>query len=250
MWLSAPNLLVAHGFSTRSGGVSEAPYAGLNLDDREDHPDRVRENRLRALGVLGFRPEHAARLQQVHGHDVVRARAGVQTADAQVTDDPDLLLVIGTADCFPVLLEDAVAGVVGAAHAGWRGTVARIAARTVEAMVALGARPENIRAAIGPGICAEHYPVGPEVALAFERAGLGVALVPSPRSLHREPGPPRHHLDLAAANAAVLAEAGVPAAHVWHSARCTFEPDFYSYRRDNGKTGRMWAAISAKMNES
>ena len=255
MWLSAPNLLVAHGFSTRAGGVSQGPYAGLNLDDREDAPDHVQENRLRALGTLGFRPEQAARLTQVHGCKVVRARpgpqvSGPQTADAQVTDDPELLLVIGTADCFALLLEDAVAGVVGAAHAGWRGTVGGIAARTVEAMTRLGARPENIRAAIGPGICAEHYPVGPEVAQAFVQAGLEGALVPPPRSLHREPGPPRTHLDLAAANQLVLEGAGVPRAHIWQSARCSFEPDFYSYRRDLGKTGRMWAAISVKMNES
>lgn len=244
LWLRAPHLRAAHGFSTRHGGVSQGVYAGLNLDDREDDPARVQENRRRAVQALGFSPEAVSRLNQVHGLEVVRARPGVQTADAQVSDDPSLLLVIGTADCLPVLLEDPQAGVVGAAHAGWRGALGRLAARTVAAMTELGARPERLRVAIGPGVCAAHYPVGPEVASAFREAGLGEALRPP------EPGEAREHLDLVAAVRQSLDEAGVPSDQLWDSGRCSFEADFYSFRRDGGKTGRMWAATSAKMNGS
>ena len=126
------------------------------------------------------------------------------------------------------------AGVVGAAHAGWRGTVGRVAARTVEAMVERGADPANIRAAVGPGICGECYPVGEDVARQFAEAGLG-------DFVQERQGQP--HLDLAGANRAVLLSAGVRPEHLWVSGRCSTEEDFYSYRRDAGRTGRMWAVI-------
>jgi len=235
MWLFAPHLQSRHGFSTRHGGVSSAPFDALNLDDREDDASRVRENRARALGALGLRAERVARLTQVHGTDVLRARAGVQEGDALVSNEPGLALVIGTADCYPVLLEDTEAGVVGAAHAGWRGTVGRIAARTVEAMVGLGARADRVRAAVGPGICGERYPVGAEVARAFEEAGLGAAVTV------REG---RTHVDLLTANRMVLREAGVDGERVWVSGRCSTEADFFSFRRDSGRTGRMWSVIA------
>ena len=121
---------------------------------------------------------------------------------------------------------------IGAAHAGWKGTLGGIAARTVETMARLGARPERLRAAVGPGICGERYPVGPDVAARFQAAGLGAWV------LERADGP---HLDLAGANRAVLGEAGVQ--DVWVSGRCSTEAGFYSYRRDAGQTGRMWAVI-------
>ncbi|WP_045233669.1 peptidoglycan editing factor PgeF [Deinococcus pimensis] len=235
MWLHAPHLRATHGFSTRRGGVSSGPYASLNLDDREDRADDVEENRRRALGALGLGAARVARLDQVHGTDVVRGRVGVQRADGVVTDEPGLVLTIMTADCYPVLLEDAEAGVVGAAHAGWRGTLGRVAARTVEAMTALGARPERIRAAVGPGIAAARYAVGVDVARQFEEGGLGLAV----RDVDGAP-----HLDLLAANVRVLAEAGVPEDAVWTAGLCSTEDAFFSYRRDAGRTGRMWAAIA------
>lgn len=237
--LRSPSLPVPHAFSTRAGGVSQGAYAGLNLDDRADDPDAVRENRARLASALGFGVGRIARLDQVHGTEVIHAEApGVWTGDALVTRTPELLLAIGTADCYPLLLADPQAGVIGAAHAGWKGTLGRIGARTVEAMVRLGARPERIRAAVGPGICGERYPVGAEVAERFREAGLGAWV------LDREEGPhldPALHLDLAGANRAVLEESGVQG--VWVSGRCSTESDFYSYRRDAGQTGRMWAVI-------
>lgn len=231
--LRAPDLGAAHAFSTRAGGVSRGPYAGLNLDDRADDPADVAENRARLAAALGFSPTQVARLEQVHGTEVVTARAGgVWTGDALVTDVPGVLLAIGTADCYPLLLADEEAGVFGAAHAGWKGTLGRIGAATVRAMTALGARPERLRAAVGPGICGARYAVGENVAGQFREAGLGDFVLA---------GSGQSHLDLAGANRAVLREAGVR--DVWVSGRCSTEADFYSYRRDAGVTGRMWAVI-------
>lgn len=234
MLLRSPLLGLPHAFTTRAGGVSLGAYAGLNLDDREDDPRAVAENRRRVAEALGFSADRVARLHQVHGTDVREARPGVQEGDALVSTEPGLLLAVGTADCYPILLTDEEAGVVGAAHAGWRGTLGRIAARTVEAMVARGASLVRIRAAVGPGICGERYPVGAEVARQFREAGLGDSV------LEREGGP---HLDLAGANRAVLLGAGLKPEHLWLSGRCSTEGDFYSYRRDAGRTGRMWAVI-------
>ncbi|MBB6098917.1 hypothetical protein HNR42_002352 [Deinobacterium chartae] len=237
MWLSAPNLTFRHGFSLRHGGVSQGPFASLNFDDRQDHPLHVAENRRIALSALGFDPDRVARLEQVHSCEVLTARPGVQTGDAQVSDVPGLALAIGTADCYPILLEDPEAGIVGAAHAGWRGTVGRIAARTVEAMQRLGARPERIRAAIGPGISRAQYPVGPEVRARFLEAGFPEEVLSA--------GPGGVHLDLLDANRFVLREAGLGTDQIWAANRCSTEADFFSYRRDAGQTGRMWAVIGA-----
>ncbi|MFC4426643.1 peptidoglycan editing factor PgeF [Deinococcus navajonensis] len=235
MLLRAPHLRSPHAFTTRRGGVSVGAYQGLNLDDREDEAGAVTENRRRLGAALGFGANDFARLNQVHGTEVVTVSGpGVWTGDALVTRDPGVLLAIGTADCYPLLLEDAGTGVLGAAHAGWKGTLGRIAARTVEAMAALGAAPEDIRVAVGPGICGARYEVSADVARQFQEAGLESAVQVMGNGVR---------LDLAAANGQVLKEAGVPEEHIWHSGRCSTEDDFYSYRRDAGRTGRMWAVI-------
>ena len=250
MIMTTPILRAAHGFTSRAGGVSVGAYAGLNLDDRYDDPAAVFENRRRLAAELGFGPDQVSRLEQVHGTDVVQASPGqVQPADAQVTDQSGVLLAVATADCYPVLLEDLEAGrlevgapedgvlgagVLGAAHAGWRGTAGNIVGQTVQAMVRLGARPERIRAAVGPGICAAQYPVGGEVLSAFEQAGLGQFVQGG-------------HLDLRAANLHLLFMAGLRPEHLWASGRCSTEGQFYSYRRDAGVTGRMWAVIGTPL---
>jgi len=243
--LHAPHLTSPHGFTTRFGGVSQGVYAapdasgGFNMDGRaiggvQDDPQHVAENRRRAVSALGFAPPDLALLWQIHGADVVEAQPDlILAADAQVSDRPGRLLGILTADCLPLLLEDPEAGVIGAAHAGWKGTLERVAERTVAAMQRLGARPERIRAAVGPGISAARYRVGADVAGQFEAAGLGGHV--------RE-----RQLDLAGANKQVLLEAGVPDAQLWLSGRCTFEPEFYSHRRDAGRTGRMLALIGVR----
>ncbi|AFZ67643.1 peptidoglycan editing factor PgeF [Deinococcus peraridilitoris] len=239
MWLHAPNLRASHGFSTRQGGVSGSPFDSLNLDDRQDDPARVAENRRRALGRLGFDPERSAHLDQVHGTRVVHARSGIQTGDALVTSELDLLLTIMTADCYPILLEDSHAGVIGAAHAGWRGTLGRIAAATVQAMTGLGADRKRIQVAIGPGICARQYAVGSDVVRAVTEAGLGEALLDIGGTTH---------LDLLSANISVLCDAGIERPHIWAAGRCSTEAAFFSFRRDAGRTGRMWAVIGRHKN--
>ena len=138
---------VRHGFFTREGGVSEGEFASLNCGySSGDEIARVEANRARALQRLGMAPASLCTVRQVHGAVVVRARApqpkrpSVQ-ADALVTDRPHITLGVLSADCAPVLLADAEAGVIGAAHAGWRGALAGVIEATVEAMVGLGARP-------------------------------------------------------------------------------------------------------------
>ncbi len=243
MLLRSPVLGVPHAFTTRRGGVSAGAFAardgaGLNLDDREDNPADVAENRRRVAQALGFKAEQVARLNQIHGLDVVEAHsAGVQTADALVSRTPGLLLAIGTADCYPLLLADEEAGIIGAAHAGWKGTLGQIGARTVEAMTRLGATPATIRAAVGPGICGAHYEVSAEVAGQFRAAGMA-------ESVSAVGG--GEHLDLAGANRAGLLAAGLLPEHLWVSGRCSTEDEFYSYRRDSGRTGRMWAVIGLR----
>ncbi|MDB5044113.1 MAG: laccase [Deinococcus sp.] len=240
MLLRSPVLGVPHAFTTRRGGVSAGAFAardgaGLNLDDREDNPANVAENRRRVAEALGYEAAQVARLNQIHGVDIAEAHsAGVQTADALVSRTPGLLLAIGTADCYPILLADEEAGVIGAAHAGWKGTLGQIGARTVEAMTRLGATPATIRAAVGPGICGARYQVSAEVAGQFWAAGMAESVMTVDGS---------QHLDLAGANRAGLLAAGLLPEHLWVSGRCSTEDDFYSFRRDSGRTGRMWAVI-------
>ena len=154
----------AHCFSTRFGGVSEGALASLNLGThRGDRPENVLENYARLGRAVGFAPEETVFTKQVHSALVERVgradcgrglqREAEHGVDGLVTNEPGVALTIFSADCTPVLLFDPIARAIGAAHAGWRGTAAGIAARAVEAMQReFGCRPENIRAAIGPCI--------------------------------------------------------------------------------------------------
>ena len=172
-----------HGFSTRAGGVSAAPFDTLNMGARwGDVPASVEENRrrlLRAVGVAG--PLYVAR--QVHGAAVVRVRAGDDPAaiarieaDALITDAPASPSGVFVADCIPALIVDPRTGAVAAAHAGWRGTVAGVLPAVVRALAAeFGARPDDLRVALGPAIGACCFEVGAEVVRAFEAALGGAA---------------------------------------------------------------------------
>ena len=239
--LTAPNLGVPHAFTTRRGGVSAPPYGSLNLGlSSGDAPERVAENRRRVMATFGVTEGEVCAFHQVHSARVIDGAPTwfEKEADASVTDDPKLLLVVSVADCLPLLFHDPVKGVVGAAHCGWRGTVAGIAGEVVRRMEAYGAESRNIRVAIGPGISAACYQVGEEVARAFADAGF-----PEHVSYPDDEG--RFRLDIAAANRWTLGRAGVPPENVWSSNWCTYSDAarFYSHRRDAGKTGRHWAAI-------
>jgi YfiH family protein len=171
--LSAGNLgaldRIRHGFFTRAGGVSEGEFASLNCGySSGDAIARVEANRARALQRLGMAPASLCTVRQVHGAEVVVARAPQPqrpsvAADALVTDRPGITLGVLCADCAPVLLADPAAGVIGAAHAGWRGALAGVIEATVEAMVECGAARARTVAAIGPCIAQASYEVGPEL---------------------------------------------------------------------------------------
>lgn len=221
---------IRHGFFTRKGGVSEGIYAGLNVglgsnDDRQ----RVMENRARVARWFSARPEELATVNQVHSPDVVRVGRHYDgsrpTADGMVTNEPGVVLGVLAADCGPVLFADTERGVIGAAHAGWKGTLFGVLENTIEAMVALGARRDAIRAALGPSISGSNYEVGPEFVERFlaRDPSYEVFFTPSARSGHAM-------FDLPALTVARLRSAGIAAEGV---GICTYaDPErFFSYRR-------------------
>lgn len=232
MWLPSNNISCHHGFSTRKGGVSAHPFKSLNLGGSSDKPENILQNRALALQNLGIASNELCYLDQVHGAAVCSAKAGVQTGDALVTNQKNKTLAIGVADCYPILFYDAHNGVIGAAHAGWRGTVGKIAAHTLKQMQALGADVSAVQVAIGQGISQNKFEVGKEVIEQFEKAGFSQAHWTD------------NKIDLLACNKEVLVKSGVPEKNIWAMQRCTFEDDFFSYRRDKGQTGRMWAVIA------
>lgn len=232
MWLHAPNITSVHGFSTRNGGVSQAPFYSLNLGGSEDDENSISANRTLALDKLQLKYSNLSFLKQVHGTDVVVAKCGRQEGDALVSNEREKILAISIADCYPILFEDKKNGVIGAAHAGWRGTVGNIAEHTINAMVELGADKSSISVAIGQGISTARFEVGDEVRERFIEAGF-------PQYCFNN-----KCIDLIASNKYVLLQNGILEENIWTMDRCTFEPDFFSYRRDAGKTGRMWAVIA------
>jgi polyphenol oxidase len=236
----------AHGFTTRDGGVSGAPYASLNLGMKwGDAPDNVIENRRRVGRAAGARPVFAAR--QVHGAVVIPVRAGDTPADLARLEadglcaaDPGVVLAVYVADCIPALIADPRTGAFAAVHAGWRGTVAGVLPAAVRALEQhFGARPADLRVALGPAIGACCFEVGGEVAAAFEH------VIPEARasSVVLEAGPGRAgkaRVDLKAANRILLERAGVPPAAVETGPECTScgGERFYSFRRDGSQTGQ------------
>ena len=177
--IRSDRLTCRHGFSTRQGGVSGGIFASLNLGaNRGDSMDNVRENWLRFGAAVGADTSRFVHGRQVHGAQVRVARredahaidesAGWDGADGYVTAERELPLAVFTADCTPLLMQDPAAGVIAAVHCGWRSTVADIEKNAVEAMRSLGARAQDIRAAIGPGIRRCCFQTGPEVPAAID----------------------------------------------------------------------------------
>lgn len=233
-WIKSPLLPAIHGFSTRHGGVSPKPFATLNMGGTDDLPENIAENRRRALADLDIDFTQVSYLNQIHSDIVCKAQPGKQTGDALVTNQKGLAIAVGAADCYPLLFQDEKNGVIGAAHCGWKGTLARIAAKTIQEMIRQGAETPHIKVAIGQGISAKNYEVSEEVISQFERADFDQNCWNG------------RQLDLLRANRFVIMESGIPENNIWSMNRCTTEPDFFSYRRDNGKTGRMWGIIMMK----
>jgi YfiH family protein len=235
---------IRHGFFTREGGVSEGLYASLNCglgsNDRRDH---VTRNRGIVAAHLGLPASALVTPHQVHSARVVIVKqpwdpADAPKADALVTNHPGLCLGVLSADCVPLLFADPNAGIIGAAHSGWKGARDNIAAATIEAMVALGATHKRIRVGIGPAIRQHSYEVGPEFPGHFNDA----------EPFFRSSARPGHYLfDLPGYIAARLAPLGL--ADIADLALDTVtDPRFFSYRRATLQAepdyGRMISAIA------
>jgi YfiH family protein len=240
---------VRHGFFTRRGGVSAGGFAALNCSlSGKDDADAVRTNRARAMDAIGMAPGALFGLFQVHGTEVAVLDGHAwpedarPQADAIVTRRPGTAIGVVTADCAPVLFADAEAGVIGAAHAGWRGAVAGVLEATIAAMERLGARRARIAAAIGPCIRQPSYEVGPDLrdALLARDAGDARFLAPGARE-------DRWQFDLARYCAARLAAAGL-APEVLPADTLPDEARFFSHRRNTlaggGPIGHQLSAIA------
>ncbi len=222
---------VRHGFFTRAGGCSTGLYAGLNCGiGSKDDTALVLENRARVARHLGARWADVVTLYQVHSADALVvtgpvARADLPRADAVVTRTPGLAVGVLTADCTPVLLADSVAGVVGAAHAGWRGAAGGVLEAAVAAMEGLGAQRGRIAVAVGPTISQEAYEVGPD----FESA-LAAADVESAAFFKSGPNG-KAHFDLPGYVVHRLRRAGL--SDIERQTLCTYghESRLFSYRR-------------------
>jgi YfiH family protein len=224
--------MIRHAFFTRAGGVSQGVYASLNAGVGScDDPELVEENRARMAGVLGVAPDRLLSVYQIHSPDVVVAEepwpaSARPRADAIVTRQVGLAIAASTADCGPVLFADPEAGVIGAAHAGWRGALAGITDATIAAMERLGAERARITAAIGPLIRQPNYEVGREVVAQFlgEHPDNEQFFAPS-----KNPG--RAMFDLAGYIARRLERAGLM--NIEDIRICTYAEaeKFYSYRR-------------------
>ena len=223
---------IAHGFFGRQGGVSEGLYASLNTGPgSNDDPLAVVENRRRVADALGAQPDCLASLYQVHSADALSIDAPFGAdrpkADALVTATPGLALCILTADCAPILLAAVEAGVIGAAHAGWKGALAGICDSVVDAMTTLGAAPGRMAAVIGPCIAQASYEVGPDFVERFVDESLD-------SEQYLKPGEgDRSHFDLAGFVRSRLICKGVSRVDTLPFDTCALESDYFSNRRRN-----------------
>lgn len=249
--VSALNSLsnVRHAFFTRNGGVSDGIYASLNCGyGSGDEPEKVTANRARAMTLMEMPAEALVTVRQEHTPTVITVtepfpHSDAPVADALVTDRPRVVVGVLTADCAPVLLADGTAGVVAAAHAGWKGALAGILENTIERMVEMGAKKARIVAGIGPCIAQRSYEVGPEFPAPFlaEAPDNERFFAPSPRDGH-------YMFDLPGYVARKLARAGVAEVMPTPCDTCREDNRFFSYRRAllNGENayGRMLSAIA------
>ena len=237
--------------TTRHGGCSEGNYASFNCNWYcGDNQQNVDNNCETLRGILPIQPERLIIPHQVHQTKVFNVdpqfleasreeqQSLLEGVDALMTNLPRQCLCISTADCIPVVLYDPVHQAIAVVHAGWRGTVACIVRRTIEAMyTAFCTLPSDIHAVVGPGISLESFEVGDEVYAAFSEAGFDME-----RISHRYA---KWHIDLCEANRLEMVDAGVPAAHIEMSGICTYREcdDFFSARRLGIKSGRIITGV-------
>lgn len=253
-FISFPNLdkdgRISHGIFQRHGGCSPEPWSSLNLSTTVgDSAENVVENRSRIIHALGFPENDFFDVWQTHSSKVVvvdQPRPRDQTyiqADAMITDKPGVVLLMRFADCVPVLLFDPVNCVIGVVHAGWMGSVKKIARLTAEKMhLTFGSKPHEIKACIGPSISSERYPVGLEVINKAKSA------FPDDWRAFVAIKNEQYHMDLWQSNAQALKEAGV--VDITYANICTASntQDWFSHRAEKGKTGRFGVLFAINRN--
>lgn len=243
-----PNL--QHAFFTRRGGVSKGIYASLNCGTGSlDSLDAVTENRRRACESLTLSHENLVTLRQVHSaKSIIITEAFLDTkkppkADAMVTRTPGLILGILTADCAPILFGDVTHGVIGAAHAGWKGALNGVIEQTVSAMLKIGANKKNIVASIGPCIGQASYQVGAEFCSLFVGSDPEAS-----RFFQRETHTDKYIFDLSGYIRARLLKVGIACVETFRNDTYQEEELFFSYRRNTHRKledyGRMISAIA------
>jgi hypothetical protein len=237
---------ILHFISTRNGGVSPKPFNSLNISfNVSDDPKHVLQNRKLLANAVGFPLESLTTSKQVHKNKVAIVtpenrgkgssdyQSAIDNSDALITRYPDILLFVHLADCVPILLYDPVQKVIGAVHAGWRGTVLNIVQNTVNSMTkTFRSDPKNIYAGIGPSIGPCCYEVGNEV----------INEAPKEFIITRDG---KSYFDLWDANRKQLLNTGIPSANIELAGICTMEnsDQFFSSRADHGVTGRFGAGI-------
>ena len=251
-YLTAENIGAPHCFTTRLGGVSTGHLASLNIGiHRGDDPRSVEENYRILANALGFSMDKLVATRQTHSDIVLKVgqaqwgtalvEGASAESDALVTNEPGTALVIYTADCTPILLWDPVTGAVGAAHAGWRGTAADIAGKTVRAMVSsFGCDPKNIRAAIGPNIGPCCFETDRDVPDAMVLA-LGEAALPHIRQQGN-----KYYVNLKEINAQFLRRAGVEKIEISTACTACDTDRYWSHRKTGGLRGSQGAIIVCK----
>ncbi len=233
--------------STRNGGVSTGSYCSLNLGrNTEDREENVHENTRLLCSAAGIEPGGMVFSEQVHGTSILTAEkpGSYSGYDALITNTKNLFLCIFTADCYPVLIYDPRNKVSGAIHAGWKGSAGSIVMKTIDAMQKqFNSLPAECIAYIGTGISPEAYEVGREVAMEFPADSRQRS-----SSLQQEE---KYLLDLGMVNYRQLLASGIPSSNIECSPFCSVRDHnlFFSYRRDQGKTGRMVSLIGVRSPE-
>lgn len=250
-YLAAEGIAVSHAFTTRYGGVSQGAFASLNIaHHRGDLDENVGKNLQILANTLDFDLEKLVLTRQTHS-DIVRAVTAADhigtdhyaypECDALITARAGVALMVFTADCTPILLWDPVTGAVGAIHAGWRGTAADIAGKTVRAMEKhYGAKPENIRAAIGPNIGQCCFQTDADVPQAMV-AALGAE---AEKRIRQKDG--KYYVNLKEINAIFLRRAGVESIEISDACTMCQHQRFWSHRITGGNRGSQGAIIVCK----
>jgi len=242
---SLENPRLYHAIYTRHGGFSPAPWKSLNFGASVgDDPERVRQNREKALTILDINPHGVYDTYQVHSNEIVVTDRPLGMneshikADGIITNKPGVTLMMRFADCVPIILFDPVRYAIGIVHAGWIGTVNKIVAKAVTQMKeSYGTIPGDIMAAIGPSIGACHYPVGTEL---IEKVQIRFGDEAEEIISHING---KFHLDLWEANHHILNEIGVVNVEIAGICTSCDLDNWYSHRGEHGKTGRFGVVL-------